>query len=92
MNTNVDVGENNPRSLFPSLPVAPSTAWQGLIESYGIANQEMVFYVWHSPENKGSLVIYYTGIAFYDLDNVYHRTLPVISAELDAMARSIVMP
>jgi hypothetical protein len=89
MNTNVDVGEKNPRSLFPSLPVAPSTAWRDYIESYGIANLEVVFYVWYSSENKELLVIYYTGIEFYDLDNAYHRTLPLISAELDAMARGV---
>jgi hypothetical protein len=43
--------------------------------------------VWYSPENKELLVIYCTGIEFTDLDNIYHRTLPLISAELDAMAR-----
>jgi hypothetical protein len=89
LNSNVDVGANNPRSLFPSPPIAPSTAWKGLIESYGIANQEVVFYVWYFSERKELIVIYYTGIEFCDLHNKYHRTLPFISAELDAMARSV---
>jgi hypothetical protein len=89
LNTNADVGLNNPRSGLPALLIAPSAAWQENIESYGFVKQEAVFYVWYAPENKELNVVYYTGVEFDDVSNSHHRTLSLISAELESMALSV---
>jgi hypothetical protein len=89
IHTNIDVGVDNPRLGVPSLLKAPSTAWQGLVESYGSANLDVVFYVWYAPANKELNVVYYTGVEFDDINNTHHRTLPLISEELDSMALSV---
>jgi len=87
--SNVDVGVNNPQSNRPALLVIPSIAWQGLVGSYAIVKLEVVTYVWYAPENKEMNVVYYNGVEFDDLSATHHRTLPLISAELDSMALNV---
>ncbi len=94
VHTNVDVGMNNPQAdllqaSLSSLLKAPSTAWQGHVASYGLADLDVVCYVWYAPQNEELNVIYYTGIEFDDLSPAHHRTFSSISAELDRMAQGI---
>ncbi|RPI00979.1 MAG: hypothetical protein EHM64_16410 [Ignavibacteriae bacterium] len=84
--SNVDVGANNPQSNRPPLLLIPPSAWQGIVGSYAMVKLEVVSYVWYTPENKELNVVYYNGVEFDDLSAAHHRTLPLISAELDSMA------
>jgi hypothetical protein len=89
LNSNVDVGVNNPTTNYPSLLIIPTIAWQGLVGSYSNIKLEVVSYVWYAPENKELNIVYYNGIDFIDLKGVRHSTLNQISAELDSMAYSV---
>lgn len=89
LNSNVDVGLNNPKTNYPSLLIIPSTAWQGLVGSYANVKLDVVSFVWYAPENKELNIVYYNGVDFIDTNGVRHQTLNQISAELDSMAFSV---
>ncbi len=91
LNSNVDVGVNNPQSNYPSLLIIPSIAWEGFVGSYANVKLEVVSYVWYASENKELNVVYYNGVEFDDLSASHHRTLPQIFAELDSMALSVIV-
>lgn len=89
LNSNIDVGVNNPQSNYSSELIIPSSAWQGLVGSYAVVKLDIVTYVWYAPENKELNVVYYNGVVFDDLSNFHHQTLPQISTELDSMALNV---
>lgn len=89
LNSNADVGANNPQSNYPSILLIPSSAWQGLVASYTPVKLEVVSYVWYAPENRELNIVYYNGVMFDDSLGVHHRTLPQLSSELDSMALAV---
>lgn len=87
--TQADVGEDNLQAGVPDLLTVPASCWESGVESYQEIMVDIVFYVWHSPENGELNMLYLTGAEFTDLDGVDRDYLPEILPELEEMARNV---
>lgn len=74
---------------IPDLLIVPSSCWNGAIDSYQTITMNIVFYVWHSPENAELNMIYLSAAEFTDLAGTDHDYLPQILPELEEMAQGI---
>lgn len=87
--TQADVGDTNYQAGVSDLLIVPASCWESSVESFQEINVNIVFYVWHSPENGELNMLYLTGAEYTDLDGVPHDYLPVILPELEEIAKNV---
>ena len=87
--TQTDVGTNNVQAGIPELLIVPASCWNTAVQSYQEIRMNIVFYVWHSPDNEELNMIYLSAAEYTDLAGTEHNYLSEILPELEGMAQGI---